>query len=824
MLGIRGHGSVIRRGGGTRSLRRLTAGVTVGVMVLAGGFFQSLPQAQAADITCVATTEDELGNCITSGDPANSVDMLTRPGDSITITLGNDFPINHPEIIAAGLNVTITSDNAAGGGQRVLTRGNSDWEAWNMFVVQSNAIFSVDHVIFDGANLDLGPADSRPMIEIFGEMTMGAGAVVRNGINSYPAYKQGVIDVSSGGSLIVENDAQIINNRAMYGAVTCYDAGSSLEVTGDVVVSGNETTYGAGGAFYIANGCQATFGGHAHITGNSGPYNGGAVACYDAGTLLTVGGDVVVSGNEADYYGGAFYIGSGCQATFGGSAEISGNSASYGGAVYCQDAGSSLTVTDGAKVPDNEATYGGAFYIYNGCQATFGGSAQIADNDADFGGAVMCYGAGTSLAVTGSVGVSGNEAGQGGAFNITDGCQATFGGSAQIADNDADYGGAVICGAGALFEMTDSVEVSGNEAYMGGAFYIYDGCQASFNEKAKITGNTATATGGGIQLADPNTTLSLAGTVDISGNTAGGDGGGIYLDPTVTSGLAIPAGVTITGNTAGGDGGGIYLAYAQLPQLTVEAGATFTDNKAATVTPDRSPVDDDLYAQKIAGTDWTSPLTQGYNNYDIAYHAAQIGLSITGALADEDKYFEGDLILWTYVVTNNDGIGMTGVTLTDLNDPALWDLTALTCLDEDDNPFALGTDSTDVLASGASVTCTATSKIRQADIDNTEAYNYGSVAGVPVIGEDDVTVSPGAATSGRVRGVAPLQQGTGGTTEQGDVTDNTQTTVPVGPAGPAPAGGHSAAVSWLWLGGIAPLLTGAYLLLLRRRLQAAEAG
>ena len=904
MLGIKSHDFVARRG--VRSLRRLTAGATVGVMVLAGGFFQSTLPAQAADFACTVTTEQELTNCIASGSAASATPAVSA-GDSIDIKLGANIEITRTITIKAG-DVRLTSDS----GRWTLARADTAARSVSIFYLWPGTSLSVTQTIFDGKKATF----SIPMIRTSGAVTLGDGVVVQNGVNdNYNYTDSSIINVLTGGSLVLEGDAQIINNNATFGAIGCYGAGASLKVGGDVLVSDNEATKYGGGAFFIGNGCQATFDGNAQIIDNSSAYYGGAVACQDAGTSLAVGGSVVVSGNEA-YKGGAFYIAGGCQATFGEHAQIiDNNSAYYGGAVVCQDAGTSLAVGGSVVVSGNEATsYGGSFYIDGGCQSSFGGKAQITDNSSGYGGAVMCYGVGTSVMVTDSVVVSGNEAYMGGAFYIYGGCQSTFDKKAKITDNtvetygvvhvsgnlnslsdpsaantsimisgEVEFAGNTVTGEGvggdggygvltvasAHADISDDVTFHDNICLLGSVIYItyeegapntgsasisgdvkiynnkgafapvlvtgfpggdldnptwidisgnveiydntytmaggieaydsivnisgsvkihdntsdgnYDGnfstvlpncgtfhggggimacnSQLTIQDSAAITGNKAIATsGGGINLAGPDTTLSLAGAVDISGNTADGDGGGIYIDPTVTSELTIPAGVTITGNTAGGDGGGIYLAYAQLPQLTVEAGATFTGNKAATVTPNRSPADDHLYAQKIFGTTWTSPLTQGYNNYDIAYHAAQIGLKITGALADEDKYFEGDLILWTYVITNNDDVDMTGVTFSDLNDPELWDLTALTCLDEDDNPFTLGEDSTEVLASGASVTCTATSKIRQADIDNTEAYNVGSVTGAAQVDPSAVTTSPGAAKSDQARGVALIPQ------------------------------------------------------------------
>ncbi|MCL1797337.1 MAG: DUF5018 domain-containing protein, partial [Eggerthellaceae bacterium] len=86
-------------------------------------------------------------------------------------------------------------------------------------------------------------------------------------------------------------------------------------------------------------------------------------------------------------------------------------------------------------------------------------------------------------------------------------------------------------------------------------------------------------------------------------------------------GTFIMNGGTISGNTTGGDGGGIYIP--SYDKLTVGASAIFSNNKAQAAY-DRNPDFDAIYAAQISGTAWTSPFTQGFNNYDINHTEGEI--------------------------------------------------------------------------------------------------------------------------------------------------------------------------------------------------------
>ena len=191
----------------------------------------------------------------------------------------------------------------------------------------------------------------------------------------------------------------------------------------------------------------------------------------------------------------------------------------------------------------------------------------------------------------------------------------------------------------AALTLSDSI-VSGN--YSG---YLADGV---------TTTGISGADGGGIGV-DAYASVSLL-SAQVSGNKAIRNGGGIYLTQDYNR-LAVTGTSFITDNHAGRDGGGIWERYVSPTDnelgnpdessvgLTVASTVTFSGNTAATVSPVRNPGDDAVYAANIGVADdaWSvypatsgSPLPQGYNNYDIAYHAAPLTVVKVDGATDAD--------------------------------------------------------------------------------------------------------------------------------------------------------------------------------------------
>jgi uncharacterized repeat protein (TIGR02543 family) len=191
----------------------------------------------------------------------------------------------------------------------------------------------------------------------------------------------------------------------------------------------------------------------------------------------------------------------------------------------------------------------------------------------------------------------------------------------------------------------DSLDMSGGEVYENtSATYaggIYSAASTTISD-GSIHDNVAATMGGGLFLDNSTATIS---NIEIANNSAG-EGGGLYMsggNVTLNSGevsenqatrgggiyndggtLSIQ-GSTIKENIATaafdgitGSGGGIFSSV--LTNLTIANGTLFTDNKAEYGYTEHMTTDDTLYSSNILGANWTTPFTQGYNNFDIGYH------------------------------------------------------------------------------------------------------------------------------------------------------------------------------------------------------------
>ena len=102
---------------------------------------------------------------------------------------------------------------------------------------------------------------------------------------------------------------------------------------------------------------------------------------------------------------------------------------------------------------------------------------------------------------------------------------------------------------------------------------------------------------------------------EISGNIASNNGGGVYLG----NGVFKLSGGKISKNTAAYNGGGVWVDTEKLDLLFVSNGVVFSNNRAS-VAYDRDSTHDSVYSSQIGNrVTWTTPFTQGYNNYDISY-------------------------------------------------------------------------------------------------------------------------------------------------------------------------------------------------------------
>ena len=330
----------------------------------------------------------------------------------------------------------------------------------------------------------------------------------------------------------------------------------------------------------------------------------------------------------------------------------------------------------------------------------------------------------------------------------------------------------------------------------------------------------------------------------------------------------------------------------------------------------------------VCNTSVDDPVEQTTNivtdNVRVVYSSIALGLTVEPGWGDDASGAVGDTVTWQYAITNDGTADLTDITLSQTTTPS--GLSDLTCVDENDATVDIAGGTTS-LAGGKVITCTATSKVAQSDIDNAGTVNAAVVAGldaastnqeatdslsVPLdqsaavtvekkafvtdsngndqadLGEQitfkitltntgnvtlrDVTVTDSMkgltldcsgqtngkitlttdapdnvvvcttsaytitaadVAAGQVVNVATADgqygpeagddNGAKGAPGGGDISSEPSEVTVTVTAPQAPTGGQVAPASWLWLGGIAPLLAGAYLLLLRRRREAGGA-
>jgi len=389
-------------------------------------------------------------------------------------------------------------------------------------------------------------------------------------------YSGNLFYCRSGASLTLSNIILDGNKSAQTGSAAVRNGGTLVIESGAVITNNGST--GSGGGIY--NSGDLTMNG-GEVTNCTARLQGGGIYNNTTSARFTLN-DGLISGNQAGNEGSGVIINYGVMVMNGG--KITGNFGCYAGGGLAADMGASVTMNAGEitnnSLRDTGADGGGGVANVDDSTFTMNGGI-ISGNDAKtgWGGGVWNY--------------YGNAA-----FILNDGV---------ISGNTAKYGGGV-SNHEDTFDMFGG-QVSGNTAEYGGGLFNYD---AVMVVTAGIIGeNTASAQGGGLYNYGE---MSIRGDVVITGNSAG-DGGGIYEDGKT---LDIEDGALITGNTAAVNGGGIGVEYANLANITVGPQVVFADNRAANKYS-RDPSDDALYDSHIHASAFSSPLTQGYNNWDIEY-------------------------------------------------------------------------------------------------------------------------------------------------------------------------------------------------------------
>lgn len=192
-------------------------------------------------------------------------------------------------------------------------------------------------------------------------------------------------------------------------------------------------------------------------------------------------------------------------------------------------------------------------------------------------------------------------------------------GNTASGSSTSGYGGGVYANSNSVFTMTGGTISDNKASNEGGGIYIV-GATFNMSGTALITNNTSSGYGGGVYQSSGTSVMS-GGT--ISNNTAAIHGGGVD----VVNGTFTMSGGTNSGNNSP-IGGGVYLHnYAN---LFVGSSAVFANNKANGASPNYDMSLDTTYQANIDCTNWTSPFTQGYNNYDISHAITHYEVAFNG--------------------------------------------------------------------------------------------------------------------------------------------------------------------------------------------------
>jgi len=413
----------------------------------------------------------------------------------------------------------------------------------------------------------------------------------------------------SGGGIYSTGNLTLTNTTLTNNTATWGGSGGGIHNSGNVTISNtnltnNTATYGGGiystgGTLTIANTTLT------HNTAGYGvSYSGIGGGIYSTGGTLTIT-NTTISDNTATWSGsGGGIYNSGYYNTAGNvtitNTTLTNNIAYNGGGIYSSggsgDRVRSSVIISNTTLTNNTAKGGNGGGIYNSADA---GTLTITNtiltnNNAAYGGSgggiynTGYYNTGT-LTITNTILTNNNAAYGGGIANTAGNVTIT---NTTIADNTAHYGnGGGIANSG-YYNTAGNVTITNTTIADNTAHYGNGGGIANINNMGTVT--------------------VLSGT--IANNTAT-NGGGIYLE---NGSVELFSG-TIANNTATVDGGGVWVAHANLNQLFVSDGVIFSNNRASAAY-NRNPADDaTYYAQIGSNVVWTTPFTQGYNNYDISY-------------------------------------------------------------------------------------------------------------------------------------------------------------------------------------------------------------
>jgi hypothetical protein len=479
------------------------------------------------------------------------------------------------------INQSVTIANASGG-HAIIDGGGVD----RVFDIEGNF---PGGVTFTGLTITggLAGADSNPGIFVGGSSGDG-GAIFSFDVN------------------VTLNSCQILNNIANSQGGGIWTDSASITLNSSTV-SGNNASSAGGGIGSFAGIVSVT---NSIVAGNVSDGDGGGIWTQVGNVTLN---SSTVSDNNAEGSGGGIAIDQGSTSGLSiNNSTISDNVAGQSGGGVSEDTNSGNTSVIGSAITGNSAArgQGGGISVQtttlsmtsstiSGNLDAFGGgglniscttlsimNSSINNNRSEGflvgggGGGVNAFcttGTFTNVNVIGnrsgeagggvaidsgtvsmkSCNISDNFAGQIGGINVSgQGTAATF---TDCTINGNHAGGRVggMAFAGAELDITSCAISDNTTADEAGGLFLGDASVLELIQNSTISDNWAAGNGGGIEIANGNSTRHPVITdCTIGGNRAAGDGGGVFDATSGNKGLDF-FNDTISGNTASGNGGGM---------------------------------------------------------------------------------------------------------------------------------------------------------------------------------------------------------------------------------------------------------------------------
>ena len=446
----------------------------------------------------------------------------------------------------------------------------------------------------------IGPSSNKSMEQI----SLTNSVFVNNqGTPLYISHQ----DVFANGNILFKGNVA----GTMGGGIFIGDHTKIIFDNSDIEFTYNEALNG--GALYIDNNSDVTFGGNCAVTINNNYARSLGGALYIGGSSdVTFEGNctVTISNNYAAFWGGAFFISFYSYVTFQGYSTVAINNnyaTSQGGAFvilfYSKvilEGNSAVTIND--NIANDQ---GGAFYItfnsnvifegkstvtiYNNQAGSQGGALWAVFSDVTFKenctvtinnnqaiserGGALYIGSYSTIAFEGNsvITITNNKANghDGGGLYVSSYSNVVFKGNSTIAidNNQAAYFGGALCivqYSVVTFGENSVVAINKNLAnFDAGAIYIYFNSNVFFEENSvvTITDNEGTYHGGAFVIGSySDVTFGGNSIVTINNNLANVDGGAIYIDNSSIT-FQENCTVAINDNVANDDGGGLYVSH-----------------------------------------------------------------------------------------------------------------------------------------------------------------------------------------------------------------------------------------------------------------------